>query len=40
MTKKNKKSEFYENNKAFLIDDVDVNKLLVSKKTIWHKESI
>ena len=30
--KKNKKSEFYNNKKAFQIDDVDVNKILVSKK--------
>ena len=30
--KKNKKSEFYKNKKAFQIDDVDVNKILVSKK--------
>ena len=26
------KSEFYENKKVFQIDDVDVNKILVSKK--------
>ena len=25
--KKNKKSEFYKNKKAFQIDDVDVNKI-------------
>ena len=30
--KKIKKSEFYRNKKAFQIDDVDVNKILVSKK--------
>ena len=30
--KKKKKSEFYKNKKAFQIDDVDVNKILVSKK--------
>ena len=32
MTKKIKKSEFYKNKKVFLIDDIDVNKILVSKK--------
>ena len=31
-TKTIKKSEFYKNKKAFQIDDVDVNKILVSKK--------
>ena len=30
--KKIKKSEFYKSKKAFQIDDVDVNKILVSKK--------
>ena len=30
--KKVQKSEFYENKKVFQIDDVDVNKILVSKK--------
>ena len=30
--KKEKKSDFYKNKKAFRIDDVDVNKILVSKK--------
>ena len=30
--KKVKKGEFYKNKKVFLIDDVDVNKILVSKK--------
>ena len=30
--KKIKKSKFYRNNKAFQIDDIDVNKILVSKK--------
>ena len=30
--KKNQKSDFYKNKKAFQIDDVDVNKILVSKK--------
>ena len=27
-----KKSEFYKNKKAFQIDDIDVNEILVSKK--------
>ena len=31
-TKKIKKSEFYKNKEVFLIDDIDVNKILVSKK--------
>ena len=30
--KKIKKSEFYKNRKAFLIDDVDISKIQVSKK--------
>ena len=30
--KKIKKSEFYRNKKAFQLDDIDVNKTLVSKK--------
>ena len=33
--KKIKKSEFYKNKKIFNINDIDVNKILVSKKTIW-----
>ena len=34
--KKIKKTEFYKNNKIFNIDDIDVNKILVSKRrTIW-----
>ena len=32
MTKKIKKSDFYDNKKIFNIDDIDVNKILVSKK--------
>ena len=41
MTKKIKKSEFYNNKKVNSIDDIDVIKILVSKKkTIWHKEFI
>ena len=30
--KKIKKSEFYKNKKIFEIDNIDVNKILVSKK--------
>ena len=30
--KKVKKSDFYKNKKVFQIDDIDVNKVLVSKK--------
>ena len=29
---KNKKGKFYKNKTAFQIDDIDVNKILVSKK--------
>ena len=38
--KKIKKSDFYKNKRAFHIDKIDVNKILVFKKkrTIWHKE--
>ena len=32
MTTKNKKSDFYKIKKVFQIDDVDFNKILVSKK--------
>ena len=31
-TKKNKKSNFYKNKKVTKIDDIDVNKILVSKE--------
>ena len=30
--KKIQKSDFYENKKSFKIDDIDVNKILISKK--------
>ena len=30
--KKNQKSDFYKNKKAFQIDNIDVNKILVSEK--------
>ena len=29
---KNKKCEFYKNKKVFQVDDIDANKILVSKK--------
>ena len=32
MTEKIKKSDFYDNKKIFNIDDIDVNKILVSTK--------
>ena len=32
MTKKQKKSEFYKNRKVFQIYNIDINKILVSKK--------
>ena len=40
MTKKFNKSDFYKNKKLFKIDDIDVNKILVSKKSIWSKRVI
>ena len=33
--KKIKKSDFYKNEKVFHIDDIDVNKILVSKKELY-----
>ena len=30
--KKNLKSDFYKNKKAFQIDDIDINRILLSKK--------
>ena len=35
--KKIKKNEFYKNKKIFNIDDIDVNKILVSKKEQYGK---
>ena len=32
------KSNFYRNKKPFIIDDIDVNKLLISKKKPYHKK--
>ena len=42
MTTKNKKSDFYKNNKKiFNIDDIDDNKILVSKRrTLWQSNSL
>ena len=42
MTTKNKKSDFYKNNKKiFNIDDIDDNKILISKKrTLWQSNSL
>ena len=37
--KKIKKSGFYKNKKAFQIDDVDVNKILASKKETYGTKS-
>ena len=35
--KKNKKSDFYKNKKIFNIDNIGVNKILVSRKEIYGK---
>ena len=35
--RKTKKTEFYKNKKIFNIDDIDVNKILVSKKEQYGK---
>ena len=37
--KKIKKTEFYKNKKIFNIDDIDVNKILVSKKEPYSKNN-
>ena len=37
--KKRKKTEFYKNKKVFQIDDIDVNKILVSKKEPYGKNN-
>ena len=34
-----KKSKFYKNKKLFKIDDIDVNKILISKKEAYSKKS-
>ena len=37
--KKINKSNFYKNKKLFNLNDIDVNKILISKKgIIWHKK--
>ena len=36
--KKTNKSNFYESKKLFKIDDIDVNKILVSKKETYSKK--
>ena len=38
-TKKIKRSEFYKNKKVTRIDDIDVNKILVSKKEPYGTEN-
>ena len=37
--KKINKSSFYKNKKLFNIDDIDVNKILVSKKELYGKKN-
>ena len=37
--KKINKSSFYENKKLFNIDDIDVNKILVSKTELYGKKN-
>ena len=37
--KKIEKTEFYKNKKIFNIDDIDVNKMLVSKKEPYGKNN-
>ena len=38
--KKISKSNFYKSKKIFYIYDLDVNKILVSKKESWYKKFI
>ena len=38
-TKKSRKGNFYKNKKAFKIDDIDVNKILVSKEESYGKKN-
>ena len=35
-----KVSDFYRNKKAFQLVNIDVNKILVSKKETWHEKFI
>ena len=37
--KKIKKSNFYKNKKAFKIDDIDVNKILICKEESYGKKN-
>ena len=37
--KKVKKSDFYKNKKISIIDDIDINKILVSKKESYGKKN-
>ena len=39
-TKKFKKSNFYKNKKIFKIDDIDVNKILLSNEEPYSKKFI
>ena len=38
--KKTKKSEFYKNQKVFQINNIDVNKILVSKKERYDTKNV
>ena len=38
MIKKTNKSTFYKNKNLSNIDIIDVDKVLISKKNIWHKK--
>ena len=38
--KKIKKSDFYKNKKVTTIDDIDVNKILVSKEELYEKKNL
>ena len=35
MTKKNKKNIFYRSRKPFNVSDIDVNKIVTSKKVVY-----
>ena len=34
------KSNFYRNKKPFILDDIDVNKLLISKRKLYRKKKL
>ena len=38
--KKINKSNFYRNKKPFILDDIDVNKLLISKRKRYRKKKL